>query len=694
MADSQTDQQQHDKFAFGGFFPIKRLKSKFTTSNGGEWLVAYKAEQRRRLNAVLTTFPDNKARATHKTFSSEESDSSEDDVRLSRGFILAHMHVDDPLDVVEMNITGCDLEDGDSKELQEFVNVIKVQANDNKLAFELFDNFKNLKELEIALNGISRMDLACQSFPSLQVVDLSYNSLSDQAILALGILPALKELHLSGNSLVLLPAEMSRPHHPEPNKSEHVEGVIVRYPRLEKLWLDDNRLTDLSTFAVLAGLKRLKELYLDNNEIYCIPYLKLLGLNQVEGTPAPSTRDGRYSRDSVFTPVETSVGTPLVGNTAHPHCYNQERNQNSSLLKDPPLNQPPPPFPQLEMLSLSNNLILTADGLLPVKDWPSIKEVRIHGNPLTYTNKGMPPLIQQELAENGNIRIIRKLSELQKPTKPSLAERSKQLQKVPSSLPPLIPRQPVLPALEMGTQPPIPALPGSDHPPLPPLQDSTSTLKELVHTDQRSVQDSAEGGQLQKQIDKPQEVQSGVFLTQVNAEQPSFPKHSPDKVDQLPTARRPHFSTTLRTLEQEDRDKEGTVNQRVLPQRYKGYEALLDAQQDHSLAIPSDIQGCTKALRQVLNHPLMLPSPKKAHLSAKQLNHPPLSPKREPTDSNVSSARRSHLADQDPVMEEQGSAVLPAKVRQMESVLSDIKHQCLELEMSLSKCGSSIHHVV
>ena len=58
---------------------------------------------------------------------------------------------------------------------------------------------------------------------------------------------------------------------------------------------------------------------------------------------------------------------------------------------------------------------------------------------------------------------------------------------VPSSLPPLIPRQPVLPALEMGTQPPIPTLPGSDHPPLPPLQDSTSTLKELVHTDQRCV---------------------------------------------------------------------------------------------------------------------------------------------------------------------------------------------------------------
>ena len=30
----------------------------------------------------------------------------------------------------------------------------------------------------------------------------------------------------------------------------------IRFPRLEKLWLDDNRLTDTTTFAILAGLRK------------------------------------------------------------------------------------------------------------------------------------------------------------------------------------------------------------------------------------------------------------------------------------------------------------------------------------------------------------------------------------------------------------------------------------------------------
>ena len=33
-------------------------------------------------------------------------------------------------------------------------------------------------------------------------------------------------------------------------------GLQLRYASLEKLWLDDNKLTDLSTFAILAGLRR------------------------------------------------------------------------------------------------------------------------------------------------------------------------------------------------------------------------------------------------------------------------------------------------------------------------------------------------------------------------------------------------------------------------------------------------------
>lgn len=48
-------------------------------------------------------------------------------------------------------------------------------------------------------------------FKHLNFLDLSYNNLSGVAVLGVGTLPALKELHLTGNNLVALPAEMSMP---------------------------------------------------------------------------------------------------------------------------------------------------------------------------------------------------------------------------------------------------------------------------------------------------------------------------------------------------------------------------------------------------------------------------------------------------------------------------------------------------
>ena len=61
-----------------------------------------------------------------------------------------------------------------------------------------------LEELELSLNGISSSSfssaapLTHTSFPHLLILDLSYNTLSDEAIVMLGLLPALKELHLTG----------------------------------------------------------------------------------------------------------------------------------------------------------------------------------------------------------------------------------------------------------------------------------------------------------------------------------------------------------------------------------------------------------------------------------------------------------------------------------------------------------------
>lgn len=93
---------------------------------------------------------------------------------------------------------------------------------------DAFTSFPSLEELEIPLNSISYIHIIPGLFEHLQYVDLSFNNLYDEAIVALGILPALKEVHLTGkhiillvqhyfvciigNNLVTLPVEMTRPH--------------------------------------------------------------------------------------------------------------------------------------------------------------------------------------------------------------------------------------------------------------------------------------------------------------------------------------------------------------------------------------------------------------------------------------------------------------------------------------------------
>ena len=55
----------------------------------------------------------------------------------------------------------------------------------------------------------------------------------------------------SGNNLVALPVEMSRPF-----SNDNSDSFEIRYPSLERLWLDDNKLSDQTTFATLAGLRK------------------------------------------------------------------------------------------------------------------------------------------------------------------------------------------------------------------------------------------------------------------------------------------------------------------------------------------------------------------------------------------------------------------------------------------------------
>ena len=55
-----------------------------------------------------------------------------------------------------------------------------------------------LQDLELSLNGIVDIQIEFGDFKLLQRLDLSYNAVSGLSLLTLGMLPSLKELHLTG----------------------------------------------------------------------------------------------------------------------------------------------------------------------------------------------------------------------------------------------------------------------------------------------------------------------------------------------------------------------------------------------------------------------------------------------------------------------------------------------------------------
>ena len=77
------------------------------------------------------------------------------------------------------------------------------------LPTEAFTTFPALQTLELSLNFIVDVMVGPGDFKHLNFLDLSYNNLSGMSLLKIGTLPLLRELHLTGNNLVALPAEMS-----------------------------------------------------------------------------------------------------------------------------------------------------------------------------------------------------------------------------------------------------------------------------------------------------------------------------------------------------------------------------------------------------------------------------------------------------------------------------------------------------
>lgn len=163
-----------------------------------------------------------------------------------------------------MDACGCDLPDEGRRadvsgrglvsavreDMAFFVRLQTVDAGDNSLPFDTFIDLPRLDELRLPCNSIHDIDVpSLQRQPKLGRVgdvddvvyrelrrlDLSYNSLSADALSSLARLPSLTDLDLTCNGLTDLPQAMGQ------------------FPRLQKLSLERNQLESDAVFDVSYG---------------------------------------------------------------------------------------------------------------------------------------------------------------------------------------------------------------------------------------------------------------------------------------------------------------------------------------------------------------------------------------------------------------------------------------------------------
>lgn len=139
-----------------------------------------------------------------------------------------------------------------AEDLNFFVNLYFLDASDNLFDFRDFEDMPSLAELRLSCNYIEQI-FTIQGYPQLQYLDLSYNRLSGDSVLALAALPQLRDLDLTGNELKSLPPNMAS------------------FQTLERLVLEHNKLDDNNIFFELCQMPNLREVCLAYNLLSYVP---------------------------------------------------------------------------------------------------------------------------------------------------------------------------------------------------------------------------------------------------------------------------------------------------------------------------------------------------------------------------------------------------------------------------------------
>ncbi|CAB1413747.1 unnamed protein product [Pleuronectes platessa] len=358
-------------------FPARSLLHR-RKDGGGHWLVAYRKAEEQSDSHMHRWIKE-----THKEHVNIAVTDVPHSHTLNGPFLLRLHCVDKPSELCTVHISEQELDSVTPEDLKMFDSVAYIDASVNLLSLGSFSSFVSLRELNLSVNGIHHMTFDASDFPHLQVLDLSYNSLSADDVVSVGRLRRLKVLHLTGNQLHHLPADLG------PTRLSASEEDS-RFKALEVLMLDDNKLSS-GVFNSLRNLKRLKYLNLQGNRISEIPYVHPTGSLEPasisekepgEDEPAAHTEPDPNNHESVKRTSQENL---------------EELCEGSSL-----------PLPELQFLNLSDNKIAEEEALMAAAFFPMLREIDIHSNPLTTHRSGDPPLLTYYLQERLGITLKRK----------------------------------------------------------------------------------------------------------------------------------------------------------------------------------------------------------------------------------------------------------------------------------------------
>ena len=212
-------------------------------------------------------------------------------------------------EVLKLDISGKGYKSVYKNDLKNFVNIMEIDATENRLKFEDFDYLLNVNKMNISCNELGMLGIRRNTMPNLQVLDLSFNNLTADECVHLIYFQRLKDLSLVGNWLEYLPEELTslqfieslnishNRFRPDRNASKmwrtladfrnmknlymtgnniqgiHTDHIVPGdFISLEILDIRDNDIEDQMRIIILRNFMNLKKVYITGNEMCNYPY--------------------------------------------------------------------------------------------------------------------------------------------------------------------------------------------------------------------------------------------------------------------------------------------------------------------------------------------------------------------------------------------------------------------------------------